>query len=95
MDAEVDIKLGDIGQIDNLNDLDDLKLDFGDIPDLESDNIKLGDLEDFAVGNVTKIELPKPTPGLSLALAVDSKEGVIKVAEVPCEVVQTGGCKNK
>ena len=84
-DAELDIKLGDIEQLEII---DDLKLDFGDLPELENDGIDLGDIENFAVGNVAKISLPELKPGLSLALAVDTKEGVIKVAEVPSEVVQ-------
>ena len=84
-EAEPDIKLGDIEQPELI---DDLKFDLGELPELENYGIKLGDIESFAVGNVAKIELPELKPGLSLALAVDAKEGVIKVAEVPSEVVK-------
>lgn len=90
-DAEVDIKLGDIEVPESI---DDLKLDFADLPEIEN-NVELGDIEDFAVGKVATIELPELKPGLSLALAVDSKEGVIKVAEVPSEVVQKQSSDDK
>ena len=90
-DAEVDIKLGDIEVPEAI---DDLNLNFADLPEIEND-VELGDIEDFAVGKVATIELPELKPGLSLALAVDTKEGVIKVAEVPNEVVQKQSSDDK
>ena len=59
----------------------------------ESENDSENDIENFAVGEVKKLEIPEAKPGLSVALEVDTEDGVVKLAEVPSEAVVSGKVK--
>ena len=63
----------------------EIEVDSSDSHDSESE-----DIENFAVGEVKKLEIPEAKPGLSVALEVDTEDGLVKLAEVPSEVVVQG-----
>ena len=86
-DFDNESELEDIeGQVEIDSD-DEVKSELTGESEYEFDDGESADIENFAVGPVKELEIPEAKPGLSVALEVDTEDGVVKLAEVPSEAV--------